>query len=72
MRILRKFCLCLLLLGYLGICKGHLALFENGNPVEIFPYAAQDYSPKDQAKLRQGIPYKTPSEKQRILEDFLS
>ena len=72
MRVLRKFCLCLLLGGYLGLYNGHLALFESGQPVEIFPYAAESYSPVDRSLLTEGIPYETPLEKQRILEDFLS
>ena len=72
MRIFTTFCLCLLLCGYLGLHNGHLTLFEADKPMQIFPYAAENYSPADQAILQKGIPYTTPLEKQRILEDYLS
>lgn len=72
MNTMQKICLSLLLCGYLGICNGHLALFENGKAVEIFPYSADRYPPADQDALRDGIPYSTPLEKQRILENYLS
>ncbi len=72
MKTFQKLCLCLLLGGFLGIYNGHLAIFETGKPTQVFPYAAENYPPCDQAALQQGIPYGTPLEKQRILEDFLS
>lgn len=72
MKAFKKLCLCLILCGYLGIHNGYLALFESGRPVEVFPYSAKVYPPADKAALQRGIPYSTPLEKQRILEDFLS
>ncbi len=72
MKTFQRICLCVLLGGFLGVQNGHLALFEDRRPVEIFPYAAEHYSPTDQDALKQGIPYENPLEKQRILEDFLS
>ena len=64
--------ICLLLGGFLGVHNGHLALFEDNRPVQVFPYAVQDYSPTDQVALTKGIPFSTSQEKQRILEDYLS
>jgi hypothetical protein len=58
--------------GYLGISNGHLALFEENRPVQVFPYAVENYSYADQEALKKGIPYHTSLEKQRILEDYLS
>ena len=72
MKTFQRICLCLLLGGFLGIQNGQLALFEDCKPVKIFPYAAENYPPADQNALKRGISYKTPLEKQRILEDFLS
>ena len=59
-------------MGYLGISNGHLALIEDNHPVQVFPYAAENYSYADQDALKKGIPYHSEQEKQRILEDYLS
>lgn len=68
-----RYVTCLLLvLGYLGLHKGYLALFEEGKPVMILPYKAEMYSSEDQLTLKKGIPYETEEELTRLLEDFLS
>ncbi len=72
MGIFKNICLCALLCGYLGIHNGHLAFFENGKLTEVLPYPAELYSLTDQEALEKGIPYDTPLEKQRIIEDYLS
>ena len=69
---LRHICCLLLLLGYLGLHKGYLALFEEGKPVMILPYKALMYSQEDQQALQKGIPYESEEELTRLLEDFLS
>lgn len=65
----------LLLLGlYLGVYHGQVALFdtEKPQPVEIFPYRAENYPLSDQQALQEGIPVTDRDHLQRLLEDFTS
>ena len=62
----------LALVCYLGIYKGHLAIFQNGTPKTILPYPAHIYSRQDQEKLEKGIPFSSQQELSSLLEDFLS
>lgn len=56
----------------LGIKEGYIALFENGEPANIYPYQAK-YLPKtDQKMLENGIPVHSSGELARLLEDYLS
>ena len=71
----KKHLACLLLLmGYLGLHNGYLALFENGSsePSMILPYKAELYPKADRQALENGIPYENQQELTRLLEDFLS
>lgn len=70
----RYFACLILLMGYLGLHNGYLALFEDGSsePSLILPYKAELYPQADQEALKQGIPYETQEELTRLLEDFLS
>ena len=72
MKQLKAMCIYLLLCGYLGVHHGYVALFESNRPVQVFPYAVQDYSPADQDSLKKGIPFRSNEEKQRLMENYLS
>ena len=63
-----------LLVGYLGIQGSHLALWYHGQPepAQVYPYRAETFSPEDQQKLRDGIPFRSSTELQALLEDYLS
>jgi len=62
----------LLLICYLSLHNGHLAIWNNTEPIEVLPYAAHMYPPADQQALQQGIPFSTNKERHRLLEDYLS
>ncbi len=64
----------LLLVGYLGLYNGHLALWQESCdvPETVLPYNVQSFPQADQNALKKGIPFKTEAELNRLLEDFLS
>ena len=65
----------LLLIGlYLGTYHGHIALFdrEKTQPVEVFPYLAENYPQHDQQALQKGIPVTSRDHLEKLLEDFTS
>ena len=64
----------LVIIGYLGIHNGYLALYdaEQTSPLLILPYRSELYPQEDQNALQKGIPYQTQDELTRLLEDFLS
>ena len=65
----------ILLLGFiLGCYRGHVALWEEGNPKPLiqYPYPISLLPPADQAALREGIPIADQLELARLLEDYLS
>lgn len=66
--------LLLLLVGYLGLYNGNLALWrENCSvPDQVLPYRVEMYPEADQLALKKGIPYHSEEELNRLLEDFLS
>ncbi len=63
-----------LLLGYLGIYSGRLALWQENDPdpSHIFPYPDQSYSDTDRELLRAGIPYTSKQELTGLMEDYFS
>ena len=69
-----KHLLLFLLVGYLGSYNGQLALFEQGKqvPDTVLPYRAEIFPVDDQKALKDGIPYRSESELNRLMEDFLS
>lgn len=71
---MNKKALLLALICYLGVHNGHLALFDEKapEPLLVFPYRIEAFSQKDQAALKNGIPYLNNAELTHILEDFLS
>ncbi len=64
----------LLLLGYLGLYNGHLALWQDNckTPEIVLPYNVESFPQADQIALKDGIPFKTEAELNRLIEDFLS
>lgn len=63
-----------LFVGYLGLYNGQLALFNGSNPAPdtVLPYRVELYPEADRESLRNGIPYNSENELNRLLEDFLS
>ena len=70
----KQLCLIVLLIGYLGVHNGYLALWKNGcaEPDRIFPRQVCLYPETDQNALKKGIPFSTQKELHRLMEDFLS
>ena len=66
--------LLILLVGYLGLYNGQLALFTRGNPVpdSFLPYRVETFPETDREALKKGIPYGSEAELNRLMEDFLS
>lgn len=66
--------LLLLLCGYLGVYQGYLALYTSGQtqPQQVFPRRVSYYTEADQKALKEGIPFHTEAERNRLLEDYLS
>ena len=69
-----KYLVLILLLGYLGLYNGQLALYNSNRstPDTVLPYRVELFPEADQESLRYGIPYNSESELSRLLEDFLS
>lgn len=64
----------ILLICYLGLHNGHLALFagRGTQPYQVFPYSSAIYPKLDQDALKEGIPFQSQSELTALLEDYLS
>lgn len=60
-----------LLIGYLGLHNGQLAIYRNGL-AEPLPYRAELFSQFDQDALKKGIPFHSETQLNSLLEDFLS
>lgn len=63
------------LLGFLlGVHKGYIALWKDGDPepVRVFPYRVSGLPLQDQQFLERGIPITSQSELHRLLQDYLS
>lgn len=59
-----------LILGmYLGISGGYLTIFRGENK-QVLPYKAAMYPQCDRAALEKGIPFSTPQELSKLLEDY--
>ena len=58
----------------LGISRGYLALWQDGQPepLQIYSLPATSLPEADQALLRNGIKAETVAELTSLLEDFLS
>lgn len=69
-----KHLLLILLLGYLGLYNGQLALFGQNKaiPDTLLPYRVEMFPIADQEALKNGIPYQSETELNQLLEDFLS
>ena len=70
-----RFCLILsILCYYLGLHNGYLAIFneQNSDPVQVFPYKAENYSKADTDALRHGIPITSLEALTRLFEDYFS
>lgn len=63
-----------MLMGYLGVYQGHLALWYDtvDKPAKIFVQTVNMYPPQDQVRLQQGIPFSDNTELERLMEDYLS
>lgn len=64
----------ILLIGYLGLYNGRLALFQDNRdlPEQVLPYCVQTFPEADQHALKNGIPFRNETELNQLLEDFLS
>ena len=64
----------ILLILYLGIHEGRVALLQSGTPepVEIFSQMVTMLPEFDQQALRDGIPIRSRDHLTRLMEDFLS
>jgi hypothetical protein len=56
----------------LGTHQGYLALIENNEPLEIYPYHIKMLPHADQEHLRKGIPIKDETHLEKLLQDYLS
>ncbi len=66
----RKRQLAALILGmYLGLSGGYLTIYSPGNK-QVLPYKASMYPHLDQKALEEGIPFSTPQELSKLLEDY--
>lgn len=72
MKHLLKIGLILLLVYYLGIHNGNLAIFHNDKPDHIFPYSAELLPDSAQDLLKQGIPFSSFEELSKLLQTYLS
>lgn len=54
---------------YLGLSGGYLTIFSGGNK-QVLPYRAAMYPQEDRAALEKGIPFSTPQELSKLLEDY--
>ena len=64
--------LALLVVLYLGLNDGYLALYRDDRLLHTFPYRAELYPQLDQQALNAGIPIEEGSELYRLLEDYMS
>lgn len=74
MKMNRRLSLLLIFSLYLGISRGHLAIFskDDAQPLQILPYDAAIFSEADRQALEKGIPFSTVAELSRLLEDYTS
>lgn len=58
----------------LGVQNGRVALWRDGcsQPVQVFPYLAENLPAADRKALEQGIRLESREELIRLLEDYLS
>ena len=66
--------LCGVLIFYLGLHNGYLAVFKgkSSQPLYCFERTSDIFPGPDQQALRQGIPFSRRDELARLLEDYLS
>ena len=74
MNTAKRLSLLFMLVWYLGVYEGHLALFKENTdkPCHIFPYCVSVYPSADQKALREGIPAETDKELLELLQEYLS
>ena len=73
-RLVMKHLFLILLIGYLGLYNGQLALYGQNRaiPETLLPYRVEMFPEADQKALKNGIPYESETELNRLMEDFLS
>ena len=66
--------LALVLIAYMGIYQGRIALWQDNSttPDVIFPYRVDLLPVKDQQMLKDRIPITSQEELNRLIEDYLS
>lgn len=74
MKRMNYFCFAMLFGFLLGIHHGYIALWkdESTEPIQIFPYKAENLPSVDQKALAHGIPLRDDSALAQLLEDYLS
>ena len=74
MKKLRYLYLTLIFGFLLGISDGYIALWKDGNadPLQVFPYKAENLPIADQQALEKGIHLESKRELIQLLEDYLS
>lgn len=74
MRFTKTLSLLFVLSLYLGLYRGHLAIFSRHDPrpLQMLPYDASIFSEADQLQLKKGIPFSNAIELSRLLEDYTS
>lgn len=72
---IRQYLYSIILLGLiLGVHKGHIALWHEGEsePAEVFPYKASVLPEADRTRLEAGIRIENFGQLHDLLEDYLS
>ena len=74
MRSVKAFAIFLVLSLYLGLAGDHLAIFSRADakPLQILPYSVTGFPKSDKTALKNGIPFATPAELSKLLEDYTS
>ncbi|MBE6926435.1 MAG: hypothetical protein E7461_06285 [Ruminococcaceae bacterium] len=74
MKNLRNILLILLLILYLGVYDGKVALLRGGHrvPVQVYEHDASLYPPEAQRVLEDGIPIRNQRHLNELLEAYLS
>ena len=73
MKIFRRILPMIVLLLYLGVHDGHLALFRQGHqvPVQVYSTGVSLFPKEDQQALTAGIPIKNTKHLSELLEAYL-
>ncbi len=69
---MKRLIILLLLLGFLGVKSGYVAIYRDDGSQSILPYRICLFPEKDQTALKTGIPFHSPQELIDLLQDYLS